>query len=145
MTFKRLALFQGHDTPALSICSMLNSLSMIVKNTNTIFLQRNGNVCMRCVSVRATVKLSFFNCASWEIRYTVWISCKPDRYPAWRNWRISAVFWGQLCGFPTSDQQERRGEKNVASEWKLGRQQKAADEWFSVLGGNVKGELAIKI
>lgn len=35
--------------------------------------------------------------------------------PARRNWRISAVFWGQLCGFPTSDQLERRGEGGEGS------------------------------
>lgn len=57
--------------------------------------------------------------------------------PARRNWRISAVFWGQLCGFPTSDQLERREEGRggkAASEWKWGRrrQKKAAEERFNV-------------
>lgn len=40
--------------------------------------------------------------------------------PVWQNWWIRAVFWGQLCGFPTSDQQERKkgreeGEKKKRS------------------------------
>lgn len=53
--------------------------------------------------------------------------------PVWRNRWIRAVFWGQLCGFPTSDQQERKkwasegGRKKMQprSE-KLGQRQRAA-------------------
>lgn len=137
--FDRIKLVWLGSRAMTHYCTLQGHKTVIYNSLNyKIFLQRSECVHVLCVCICTELKLSSLSSPGPSEKSVTQcgLAASPTAIPVWRNWRISTVFWGQLYGFPPSDQLVKRGgwegEKNAASKWKLGRQQNAAEEWFNV-------------